>query len=65
MTTPPSHEQAEHALRRYLDEHDLPQPDEVLRNDGEVVALWHDQQLAVVFELFPPEQESSAARREA
>jgi hypothetical protein len=61
MTTPPSHEHAEHAMRRYLEQHDLPQPDEVLRDEGELVLLWHDQQLAVILELVPPAQKSSVA----
>jgi hypothetical protein len=51
MTTHVSYERAEVQMRRLLEENDLPEPDEVLRNDGELILLWNDQQLAVVVEL--------------
>ena len=41
----------ERALRRLLADRDLPQPDEVAhREDGSILALWHDRRLAVVVE---------------
>ena len=50
MRTPTSAE-AEERLRRLLAENDLPMPDEVVHRPAEVVFLYHQQQLAVVFEI--------------
>ncbi len=43
--------ETERALRRLLAERDLPQPDEVVRReDGSILALWHDRKVAVVIQ---------------
>jgi hypothetical protein len=50
MPTPTTAE-AEERLRGLLAENDLPMPDEVVHRPAEVVFLYHDQKLAVVFEI--------------
>lgn len=43
--------QMEEALRRLLAASELPPPDEVAhRDDGTLLALWHDRKVAVVVE---------------
>ena len=50
----PTTTEMEHALRRLLAESDLPEPDEVAhREDGSILALWHDRKIAVVVEPDP------------
>ncbi len=45
----PTTDEMEEALRRLLTNADLPLPDAVEhRDDGSIVALWHDERLAVV-----------------
>jgi hypothetical protein len=51
MSTPPTPAEAEARLRRFLEEHDLPQPDEVEHHAGELLLLYHDQKVALVFEF--------------
>lgn len=50
----PSPAEAEARLRRLLQKRGLPPPDEVLHRVGEVVLLYHEQELAFVFELSEP-----------
>ncbi len=50
----PSRDDAEHAMRRLLRDHDLPEPDEVLDHEDGIVCLWHESKVAVVVELEPP-----------
>jgi hypothetical protein len=47
----PTQAEAEQRIRRLLLDSDLPQPDEVVRRPAELVLLYHEQRLAVVFEL--------------
>jgi hypothetical protein len=50
----PGREEAEHAMRRMLREHDLPEPDEIFdHEDGGIVCLWHEPKVAVVVDLEP------------
>jgi len=49
--TPTRAAQAEHAIRRLLRDHDLPEPDTVLDEGDELLLLWHDRKLALVVEL--------------
>ena len=45
---------AERAMRRLLQEHDLPEPDDILdHEDGGIVCLWHEPKVAIVVELEP------------
>ncbi len=45
---------AERAMRRLLQEHDLPEPDEILdHEDGGIVCLWHEPKVAIVVDLEP------------
>ena len=41
----------ERQVRDWLDEHGLPQPDEVEYPEASVVFLWHETKLAVVIDL--------------
>lgn len=50
----PSPAEAEAILRRLLHKRGLPPPDEVVHRVGEVVLLYHEQELAFVFELREP-----------
>jgi hypothetical protein len=39
-------------MRRLLDEHDLPQPDEIqAHQDGGILCLWHEPKIAVIIDL--------------
>jgi hypothetical protein len=50
----PTRAEAEHAMRRLLRDHDLPEPDEILdHEDGGIVCLWHGPKVAVVVDLEP------------
>ena len=41
-------------MRRLLQEHDLPEPDEILdHEDGGIVCLWHEPKVAIVVDLEP------------
>jgi hypothetical protein len=51
MSTPRTPAEAEARLRRFLEEHDLPQPDEVEHRPAELLLLYHEQKLALIFEL--------------
>jgi hypothetical protein len=51
MTPPTRAEQAEHAMRRLLRDHELPEPDDVVDDGDEIVLLWHDRKVAIVLEL--------------
>jgi hypothetical protein len=48
---PPTHAEAEERMRELLRDNDLPEPDSVLYDDGEVVFLWHEPKRAVIVEL--------------
>jgi hypothetical protein len=50
----PSPAQAEERLLRLLADSGLPPPDEVRHRPGEVVLLYHEKKLALVFELSAP-----------
>jgi hypothetical protein len=44
------HEHKSEGLRRLLEMHDLPTPDEIFaRDSGEVVCLWHEPRVALAF----------------
>lgn len=59
----PSPAEAEAHLRRLLAERGLPPPDEVIHRVGEVVLVYHEQDVAFTFELDAPwpEQEMGDA----
>jgi hypothetical protein len=57
MRNPPTPAEAEAHLRRLLEDNDMPQPDEIEHHPAELVLLFHDQKLALTFELderWPP-----------
>jgi hypothetical protein len=49
----PSRDDAEHAMRRLLRDHDLPEPDEILDHEDGIVCLWHGPKVAVIVEIEP------------
>jgi hypothetical protein len=57
MRTSPTPPEAEAHLRRLLEDNDMPPPDEVEHHPAEMVFLYHEQKLALTFELderWPP-----------
>ena len=57
MPNTPTPAEAEAHLRRLLEDNDMPQPDEVEHHPAEMVFLYHEQKLALTFELderWPP-----------
>jgi hypothetical protein len=49
----PSRDEAEHAMRRLLQEHDLPEPDDILDHEDGIMCLWHEPKVAIIVELEP------------
>jgi hypothetical protein len=49
----PGRDEAEHAMRRLLREHDLPEPDDILDHEDGIVCLWHEPKVAIIVELEP------------
>jgi hypothetical protein len=48
----PSREDAAAAIRRLLEDHSLPEPDQILpHEDGGIVCLWHEEKVAVIVDL--------------
>jgi hypothetical protein len=48
----PTRADAERAMRRLIEDHDLPEPDEIRdHEDGGIVCLWHGPKVAVVVDL--------------
>lgn len=52
---------AEQEARAMLDDHGLPQPDEVQYGEGCIRLLWHEEKMAVVVDIDEPPEEDEAA----
>jgi hypothetical protein len=51
-TPEPSRADAERAMRRLLQDHALPEPDEIRdHEDGGIVCLWHGPKVAVIVDV--------------
>jgi hypothetical protein len=57
MPTTRTPAQAEAHFREFLEEHNLPQPDEVVHGETEIWVLYHEPKVALVVELGEPEGE--------
>jgi hypothetical protein len=51
MATTPTPADAEAHVREFLEEHDLPQPDQIVHRETEIWVLYHEQKVVLVVEL--------------
>ena len=65
MSTTPTAAEAEERFRQFLQEHDLPQPDEIIHRNSEICVLYHEPKVVLVVELQDREGEENKSRRPA